>query len=1139
MEVTRFIEISNPLDPFASMVVHDRHLVGHTIRDGLLNLYGPDFKEFAKTTMLFHNGKPIQRHDWDRPMAARDTVQIVTYPGDVVTIIIAVVAIIVAIIAIVMMPTPTTPGGTPQPDPVYTRQGQYNRSRPGEPIEVAYGRCRLYPSYGGRSYNLFFNNDQFQYNLFCLGQGYFDVEDILIEDTPLSNFDEVEYELVPPGGQLTLFRNNVVTSPEVAGIELFGPNEESYPDPDGWVGPFTLNDAGTVCDRIEYDLTAPQGLYLGLDWGGLTTSTVTFELAYREIDSNGDPLGAWVSLGTTSWTARSNRPQRKTWGYPVAPGRYEVRARRVSTKPATATRNVNTIQWTSVRGFLENVTEFGDVTMLAVKIRATNNINDNSRSLVNVIATRKLPIYTEEFGWRDGVEHLVTTRNPIWAFCDILRAQYGGREMGRFLHLPQMIELAAEFDANDIYFDWIFEQKITLLDAITAVTRSVRGLPMMLGSRLGIVRDLPTSIPAAVFGPDNIVAGSLKREFKFYDYDREDCIDLEYLDQTTWEKQTVRCALPGEPQINPKRVEMPGITERNRAYREGMYIAAQDRLREQVVFQTGREGLIPTYGSLISVSHDLIRVGVSGVVLDIDLVTVPGSTIIELSDAVSFGEPEQEILEYPDGRDRVIVLRKRDASTGGPFVCTPGPATDVSILDGVTYTAFDLDVLYFYDPVPVGTVLAIPVDDAVDYIRVTGVEALEQGWSDLSPSLTLYRLNSVFLDGTMNVPPLLPPVIAKPDPMPDIAVQACRAHYFKVIVASTLAVEDYPVDDLREPPLFQFGVADRYAKFYKVIDVKPGRDEDIEITAGIYDPTIYSYDELEAPPLSAPSVPPTPPALPVATGLVVSTVPEDVTRVDAAWKPAFGAQNYVLQLSYDGVEWDEVANTVFTSATVIVIPGEIWLRVAAVNQGVGPWTTWNGIVGVPATLPATPTGFAAGTWVMDLPLTWNPQEFPSGGGFRLLLVDDDAEVALQDLELNGATTEYTYTRAMALADGLTGRNVRAELSTGNLLGEGDPLVLSLTNALPSAPTGLTAGAPTGSSYPVSWTHAAPADLENYRVYSDTVPGFTPGPGNLRYTGTDTNTTLTGVTVDTYWRVGVRDLWTSEEVFSAEATIDLP
>lgn len=1136
--VTRFIEIKNPLDPWATMVVHDRELVGHTITDGLKSIFGDDFKEFAVTTVLYHNGLPIRRHEWDRPLAASDTVQIVSYPGDVVSLVIAIVAVIVAIIAIVMMPTPTTPGGTPQPDPVYTRSGQYNRSRPGEPIEVAYGRCRLYPSYGGRSYNLFYSNDQYQYNLFCLGQGHFALEELLIEDTPLSNFDEVQWELVPPGGALTLFRNNVITAPEVSGIELFGPNEEEYPDPDGWVGAFTVNAAGTLADRLEFDMTCPMGLFWGLDWGGLAEASVTFELARRLIDDDGNPLGAWVSFGTTVWTARSNRPQRKTYGYDVPAGRYEVRARRVSDKPSPSSKVTSTIQWTSVRGFLENVSSFGDVTMLAVKIRATNNINDNSRSMVNAIATRKLPIYTEEFGWRDEPEHLVATRNPIWAFCDILRAKYGGREMGRFIHLPQMLELAELFDEDNVTFDWIFEQKITLLDAITAVTRSVRGLPMMLGSRLGIVRDLPASIPTAVFGPDNIVAGSFTREFKFYDYDREDCVDLEYLDHDTWQKQTVRCALPGATQLNPKRVELPGITERNRAYREGMYIAAQDGLREQVTFRTGREGLIPTYGSLISVTHDLVRVGTSGTVLAMELGSLPSSTVLQLSDAVSFGEPEQEIPENPDTRDRVIVLRKRDATTGGPFVCTPGPTSDVSILPGVLYTAFSTEVLYFYAPVPVGTVLAIPVDDVFDYIRVTGNEMFEQLF-DVGDPITLYRLSSVFLDNSLNVPPMLPPVIERPDPMPEVPVQAYRAHYFSVILGVGLDSDDYPIDDLRERPIFQFGVASRYAGFYKVIDVKPGRDEDVELTACIYDPTIYSYDLLDAPPLNSPPVPPPVPALPVATGLTVSLRPDDTTTLDVAWNPAYGAQNYVLQLSYDGVDWDEVANTVFTSATVSAVAGEVWLRVAAVNQGPGPWATWNGLVGVPLTLPAPPTGFASTAWVMDLLLTWNPQEFPSGGGFRLVLIDDDSEATLRDLQLSGEITDYTYSRAMAVSDGLSGRHLRAELSTGNLLGNGDPVPLVLTNALPAAATALTAGAPTGSSYPVSWTHAAPADFEQYRVYSSTTPGFTPGPGNLRYTGAATNTTLTGVTVDTYWRVGVRDLWTTEEVFSAEALIDLP
>jgi hypothetical protein len=109
------------------------------------------------------------------------------------------------------------------------------------------------------------------YQLHCIGQGEYDLEQIRIEDTPISLFEEIDYEIMPLGGTVTLFDTDVVTAPEVAGQELL-----STGDGGDWVGPFVVNLAQTNCHQISVDIVMPCGVYYANDSGGLNSRTSTW-----------------------------------------------------------------------------------------------------------------------------------------------------------------------------------------------------------------------------------------------------------------------------------------------------------------------------------------------------------------------------------------------------------------------------------------------------------------------------------------------------------------------------------------------------------------------------------------------------------------------------------------------------------------------------------------------------------------------------------------------------------------------------------------------------------------------------------------------------------------------------------------------
>ena len=122
-------------------------------------------------------------------------------------------------------------------------------------------------------------------------------------------------------------------------------------------------------------------------------------------------------------------------------------------------------------------------------------------------------------------------------------------------------------------------------------------------------------------------------------------------------------------------------------------------------------------------------------------------------------------------------------------------------------------------------------------------------------------------------------------------------------------------------------------------------------------------------------------------------------------------------------------------------------------------------------------------------------------------------------------TQITYTLDDAIADGYVGRNVDlkvAALANGQYSGYSQ---ISFNNPKPAAVTGITATSTTNSITP-SWTACSDTDLMDYQVHISTTSGFTPGAGNLAYTGAATTCVLTGLPGATthYLRICARDKW---------------
>jgi hypothetical protein len=707
---------------------------GESVLDAAAKLYGEGNTDFELPTICIVGDKPLLREEWGSYVPKdSEIVSFIAVTGANILVYIVISIVVAVAVSLIFTVTPPKIGAVPEPDPVFTLRGQTNKIKLGDPIEDHYGRVRIFPSYAAISYNKYIDNEQYLYSLFCLGQGEFEIEDILIEDTNINNFDDAEYVIYEPGQTVDLFRDNVETSNEVGGIEMFGSNEPQYPT-DGWVGPFSASGALTSSDILEVDITIPSGLGFSNDDGGLSNRTVEVLFQYRQIDQNGDPLGSWVTLNSFSKTLRTVTPQRYTLTKVVPSGRYEVRGRRTNTKDTNFRAN-NTIQWESLRAFLPNVGNYGDVTLLALRARASNSLNDSARSQVNLFATRKLPIWNG-VSWSNPT----ATRSAVWAMANIFRSIYGGNITdNKFFDLEDFVLKDQQLTTEGRNFDWTFDTRSTVWEDAALICRAVRGRPLLRGSIITIALEREKTIPTAVFGPNNIIQGSLEWDIKIYNQNEYDGIEAEYVNPITWKQEVIECALPDSNADFLEPMKFPGITDRDIAYREGMYEESKRRYnRENVTFSTGLEGHIPTWGDLILVQHDLPKWGQGGRLLAFQ------GLVLQLDSEVTFTA----------GQVHQVVLKDKTGAASGPHIVTEvvGNSYEVELQSSIDLSAFDFSSTHERP------IFAFGVQNLEGKL-LTVVDVSTDGEEEISITGSNYDQRAFYYDTLSPAPPAPPPSV--------------------------------------------------------------------------------------------------------------------------------------------------------------------------------------------------------------------------------------------------------------------------------------------------------------------------------------------------------------------------------------------
>ena len=377
------------------------------------------------------------------------------------------------------------------------------------------------------------------------------------------------------------------------------------------------------------------------------------------IDNEGNIIGGREVIFDEVISRKTRTAVRLTLAKDVPAGRYQMSIERTTAKPGS--NEVKNCSLGAMKGYLVDNNEYGDVTLLAMRIRATANLTDAASRLVNVINESLIPVWNPDDGWSVPVR----TRNPAWAFADAIRARYGGDFPDSDIDLYGLHYLAGLFDSRGDYFDGRFDTEQSLWDALGRIGQVCRSGPVQQGGVYRMIRDQHQEAPVQVFGMSNMRDFGI--DYVMHDEHTADSVKVVYWDEARdYAETTILSQLPEDTADHPQEIVLFGCTNYEQAWREGMYLAASNRERRQLVsWSTEMEGHIPTFGDVVWVNHDLLGAGrqfggtvaaVEGSVLTLSRdVALPGeSWYILIRDR--YGGPSPPIPIEPVDSHRVRLL---------------------------------------------------------------------------------------------------------------------------------------------------------------------------------------------------------------------------------------------------------------------------------------------------------------------------------------------------------------------------------------------------------------------------------------------------------------------------------------------------
>jgi hypothetical protein len=411
-----------------------------------------------------------------------------------------------------------------------------------------------------------------------------------------------------------------------------------------------------LTSNVEFDLFLPQGIGKTNSKGKFKPYTLQARIEWRDAALG----GAWTPI---TWTYTDKIPdqigftEEITLPYPMRP---EIRMRRL-----TAVSDANTareaINWYGLRSKLDAPTLYDDITVMTMSVRGGDRLSQQSENRVSLEAIRVLNgLPTRAI--KDAIYYVlsdlgVNTSAIDDATIDSVASSFWGPRGETYDHQHMSQQVAR--------------------DTIQGMMAAGMSHLTLSDGKVSTKREGIQTMPVQVVSPLQMTK-PLESQFTALSADDYDGVDVEFMNETTWSVDTVKCRLDVANPVKIEKMQLDGVTNRDRAWRIGMRQLRKRRLqRWQYSAETEMDSLNCEYLDRIAVGEDAVGYSQSA------MITAVSGDIIEVSEQIDW-----------TGIDSPRVRVRRHDGTATPLY-TPARIDDYTMqvpgLDFVPDTSFTIE----------------------------------------------------------------------------------------------------------------------------------------------------------------------------------------------------------------------------------------------------------------------------------------------------------------------------------------------------------------------------------------------------------------------------------------------------------------
>lgn len=375
---------------------------------------------------------------------------------------------------------------------------------------------------------------------------------------------------------------------------------------DGWRGWFDCCAPGKQVNKLEFDFVFPNGLFTTDEEGDYKRNDAFIIVEVQMIDDLGNTIGQAISYNY-SYNGRSANPKRVTESVSVSAGRYRARAKRDDRDDAKSNQN-SRVFWAGLKGYAVNPSgafAYGDITILAVKMKATRALSEASASKVTCKATRILPTVVSNF------TSMAATKEPSDAFAHVVRS---GSDAVDGLDMANLLSRYTEWQGTN-GFNFRFDEASTVYEALQIIAAGHRATPTAYSKQIGMRPDRAQSYDKFLVTNQQMIEGTYSVGFKLGQDEIIDSYRVEYHDPLTASKLYVLWPFEG---ANPEAVNLYGCTDKATALQHAKYLwEKRQGIRRSAQFDTEFDAHCFSVGDRIGVMHPLVDWTISLRVLEV------------------------------------------------------------------------------------------------------------------------------------------------------------------------------------------------------------------------------------------------------------------------------------------------------------------------------------------------------------------------------------------------------------------------------------------------------------------------------------------------------------------------------------------